>query len=164
VQGIMAAGTLVPDDVTYRMVEDRTSRADSRNGYVLDGYPRTAVQARQLEELATVQGKEIEAITVDVPRDELIRRLTGRRSCPACGEIYNIYSKPPKSDNVCDKHPDAKLVHRADDNEDSVSTRLATYDEQTKPLLEYYEKSGRLKKVDGSGEVEEIYREISKLI
>lgn len=164
VQGIMAAGTLVPDDVTYRMVEDRTSRADSRNGYVLDGYPRTAVQARQLEELATVQGKEIEAITVDVPRDELIRRLTGRRSCPTCGEIYNIYSKPPKSDNVCDKHPDAKLVHRADDNEDSVSTRLATYDEQTKPLLEYYEKSGRLKKVDGSGEVEEIYREISKLI
>ena len=135
-----------------------------RDGVELNDGPTLPAQARQLEELATVQGKEIEAITVDVPRDELIRRLTGRRSCPACGEIYNIYSKPPKSDNVCDKHPDAKLVHRADDNEDSVSTRLATYDEQTKPLLEYYEKSGRLKKVDGSGEVEEIYREISKLI
>ena len=164
VQAIMAAGTLVPDDVTYRIVEDRTSRPDSKNGYILDGYPRTAVQAEQLEDLAKAQWREIEAIEVDVPRDELMRRLTGRRSCPVCGEIYNIHSKPPKSDNVCDKHPDAQLVHRADDNKESVSTRLATYDEQTKPLLEYYEKSGRLKKVDGTGEVEEIYREISKLI
>ena len=99
-----------------------------------------------------------------MPREELLRRLTGRRSCPVCGEIYNIYSKPPKTDNVCDKHPDAELVHRADDNDESVSTRLATYDEQTKPLLEYYEKSGRLKKVDGRGTVEEIYSELEKLM
>jgi len=164
VQAIMAAGTLVPDDVTFRMVEDRTSRPDSAEGYILDGYPRTAVQADQLESLAKAQGHEIHAIEVDMSREELLRRLTGRRSCPVCGEIYNIYSKPPKSENVCDKHPDAKLVHRADDNEESVSTRLSTYDEQTKPLLEYYEKSGRLKKVDGRGTVEGIYGEISKLI
>jgi adenylate kinase len=164
VQSIMAAGTLVPDDVTYRMVEERTSRPDSKGGYILDGYPRTAVQAEQLEGLATSQGNQIEAIEVDVPRDELMRRLTGRRSCPVCGEIYNIYSKPPKSDNVCDKHGDAQLVHRADDNEESVSTRLATYDEQTKPLLDHYEKSGRLKKLDGTGEVEEIYSELERLI
>jgi adenylate kinase len=99
-----------------------------------------------------------------VPRDELMRRLTGRRSCSVCGEIYNIYSKPPKSDNVCDFHPDTQLTHRADDNEESVSTRLSTYDAQTAPLLEYYRSSNRLKKVDGTGDVEEIYSELDKLV
>ncbi len=164
VQEIMASGKLISDDITYKIVRDRTSRDDSRNGYILDGYPRTAVQAEQLENLAKEQGLEIQAIEVDVPRDELMKRLTGRRSCPVCGEIYNVYSKPPKNDNVCDNHPDVQLTHRADDNEDSVSTRLATYDEQTKPLLEYYEKSGRLKKVDGTGDVEQIYSELEKQV
>ncbi len=164
VQAIMAAGTLVPDEVTYRIVKERTSRADCNDGYILDGYPRTAVQAEQLEGLAKEQGNEIRAIQVDVPRGELVKRLTGRRSCPVCGEIYNIYSKPPKTEGVCDEHPDVNLVHRADDNEESVATRLATYDEQTKPLIDYYEKSGRLKKVNGTGEVEEIYTEIEKRI
>ena len=164
VQAIMSAGTLVPDDVTYRMVQDRTSRPDCANGFILDGYPRTAVQAEQLEDLAKAQGNEIQAIEVDVPRDELMKRLTGRRSCPVCGEIYNIYSKPPKTDGVCDEHPGAQLVHRADDNEESVATRLATYDKQTKPLLEYYENGGRLQKVEGTGDVEEIYSELEKLV
>jgi len=164
VQAIMSAGTLVSDDVTYRMIEDRTSRPDCSNGYILDGYPRTAVQAEQLEGLANAQGNVIEAIEIDVPRDELMKRLTGRRSCPVCGEIYNIYSKPPKAEGVCDSHPDAKLVHRADDNEESVSTRLATYDEQTKPLIDFYAASGRLKKVDGTGDMEEIYSAIENLI
>ena len=99
-----------------------------------------------------------------MPRDELMKRLTGRRSCPVCGEIYNIYSKPPKTEDVCDEHPEAKLVHRSDDNEESVATRLATYDEQTRPLIEYYANSGRLKKVDGTGDVKEIYNELEKLI
>jgi adenylate kinase len=164
VQSIMAAGTLVPDEVTYRMVEHRTSREDCKDGYLLDGYPRNAVQAEQLEELAKTQGFEIHAIEIDVPRDELMKRLTGRRSCPVCGEIYNIYSKPPKVEDRCDMHPDAQLIHRSDDYEDSVSTRLATYDEQTKPLLDYYEKSGRLKKVNGTGNLEDIYRDIKALI
>jgi adenylate kinase len=164
VQEIMASGKLISDDITYRIVEDRTSRDDCRNGYILDGYPRTAVQAAQLEDLAKAQGHEIQAIEVDVPRDELMKRLTGRRSCPVCGEIYNIYSKPPKVDNACDYHPEAQLSHRADDNEASVATRLATYDEQTKPLLDYYETSGRLRKFDGTGNVEEIYSELEKLV
>ena len=164
VQEIMASGKLISDDITYKIVQDRTSREDCRNGYILDGYPRTAVQAGQLEDLAKEQGFEIQAIEVDVPRDELMKRLTGRRSCSVCGEIYNIYSKPPKSDNVCDFHPETQLTHRADDNEESVSTRLATYDEQTKPLLDYYENSGRLNKVDGTGELEQIYTELSKLV
>jgi len=164
VQDVMASGKLISDDITYRIVEARTSRDDAGNGYILDGYPRTAVQAAQLEGLAKEQGLEIQAIEVDVPREELMRRLTGRRSCSVCGEIYNIYSKPPKSDNVCDFHPEMRLTHRADDNEKSVSTRLATYDELTKPLLDYYEGSGRLKKVDGTGDVEQIYTELEKLI
>lgn len=164
VQAIMAAGKLVTDDVTYQVVKERTSRDDCKKGYILDGYPRTAVQAELLEELAAEQGKDINAIEIDVPRDVLMQRLTGRRSCPVCGEIYNVYSKPPKTDNVCDLHPDAQLIHRSDDNEESVATRLETYDEQTKPLLEYYEKSGRLKKVDGTGAVEEIYFLISQYV
>jgi len=164
VQEIMASGRLISDDITYKIVQVRTSRDDCQNGYILDGYPRTAVQAEQLEDLAAEQTKVIQAIEVDVPRDELTRRLTGRRSCPVCGEIYNIYSKPPIVEGRCDLHPDAALVHRADDNEESVATRLATYDELTKPLLEYYQKTNRLKKVDGRGEVEEIYAELEKLI
>src|SRR6185369_18051422 len=164
VQEIMASGRLVSDDVTYRIVKDRTSRSDRNGTYVLDGYPRTDVQAKQLEELAREQAREIRAIEVDVPKDELLRRLTGRRTCPVCGEIYNIYSKPPKSDNVCDLHPDTQLSHRADDNEESVRTRLETYEKSTAPLIEYYGVSGRLNKVDGTGDVEDIYRQIEELI
>jgi adenylate kinase len=164
VQEIMAAGLLISDELTYEIVKDRTSREDTQGTYVLDGYPRTAVQAEQLEELAKEQDKEIQAIEVDVPRDELMRRLTGRRSCPVCGEIYNVYTKPPKVDNVCDFHPEASLNHRADDYEESVATRLETYDEKTKPLLDYYEQTGRLKKISGEGDLEEIYRELESLI
>jgi adenylate kinase len=164
VQEIMAAGNLISDELTFQIVKDRTSREDCTGTYLLDGYPRTAVQAEQLEELAAEQGKTIHAIEVDIPREELMKRLTGRRSCPVCGEIYNIYSKPPKVDGFCDFHPEANLIHRADDNEESVSTRLATYSELTEPLLAYYEKSGRLQKINGDRELEEIYAELEKLV
>lgn len=162
VQETMSSGKLISDDLTYQIVKERTSREEG--SYTLDGYPRTAVQAAQLEDLAKGQGKEIQAIEVAIARRELLKRLTGRRSCSVCGEIYNVYSKPPKNDNFCDFHSGTILTHRADDNEESVSTRLATYDEQTKPLLEYYEKSGRLQKVSGAGDLESIYQEIDKLI
>lgn len=164
VQATMASGKLISDELTYQIVKERTSRDDCAGTFILDGYPRTAVQAEQLESLAKEQGKEIQAIEVDIARDELMKRLTGRRSCGVCGEIYNIYSKPPKKENVCDFHPETILTHRADDNEESVATRLATYDELTSPLLNYYETSGRLKKIDGSREVEEIYQELEKMI
>lgn len=164
VQEIMKSGKYVPDEVTSKMVRDRTSREDTKGGYILDGYPRTMVQVEHLEELAKEQGLDIKAIEVEVPRDELMRRLTGRRSCPVCGEIYNIYSKPPKSEGVCDRHPEAPLAHRSDDNEASVATRLATYDEETSPLVDYYRVSGRLERVDGTGDVEQIYSELEKLI
>lgn len=164
VQEIMATGRLISDDLTYKIVRERTSKDDCKGTFLLDGYPRTAIQAEQLEELAAEQGKSIQAIEVDVSRDELTRRLTGRRSCPVCGEIYNIYSKPPKNEGVCDVHPDAKLDHRADDSEEKVRVRLETYDELTKPLLDYYGTSGRLKKVDGTGDIEDIFQEVARLI
>lgn len=164
VQATMAEGKLISDELTYQIVKDRTLRDDCKGTYLLDGYPRTAVQAEQLEDLAKEQGKTIQAIEVDIPRDELMKRLTGRRSCPVCGEIYNIYSKPPKTEGVCDFHPEAMLNHRADDNEESVATRLATYDQATAPLLAYYEKSGRLQKINGDRELEEIYAELEKLV
>ena len=164
VQEIMASGKLISDDVTYRIVKERTSKPDTAGTYVLDGYPRTPVQAEQLEELAKEQGKEILAIEVDVPKDELMKRLTGRRNCPTCGEIYNIYSKPPKLDEVCDLHPETRLNHRDDDHEEKVKVRLETYDELTRPLIAYYARSGRLKKVEGTGEVEDIYSALEENI
>src|SRR5687768_844655 len=162
VQSIMASGRLISDELTYKIVRERTSKPDTQGTYVLDGYPRTAVQAEQLEELAKEQEKQIRAIEIDVPKDELMKRLTGRRSCPVCGEIYNIYSKPPKIEGVCDLHPEAELSHREDDYEEKVRVRLDTYDELTRPLLDYYERTGRLRKVDGTGEVEEIYSKLEE--
>ncbi len=164
VQEIMASGRLISDDVTYRIVRERTAQADAAGTYVLDGYPRTAVQAAQLEDLAKEQDKAILAIAVDVPREELMKRLTGRRSCPVCGEIYNIYSKPPKNEGVCDIHPDAQLTHRSDDTEETVGVRLSAFEADTLPLIEYYEGSNRLEHVDGTGDLETIYQKIEKLI
>jgi len=164
VQSIMESGKLISDELTFQIVKERTSRKDCSGSFILDGYPRTAVQAQQLEGLSSESGKDVIAIEVSVPREELMKRLTGRRSCPVCGEIYNIYSRPPKIDGVCDLHPESKLSHRSDDNEESVGARLATYDELTKPLLDFYSESGRLLSIDASGDVEEIFGEIeSKL-
>ena len=164
VQAIMASGKLISDELTFEIVKERTSREDCSGSFILDGYPRTLVQARQLEELSSESGKEVLAIEVSVPREELLKRLTGRRSCPTCGEIYNIYSRSPRQDGVCDFHPEAELMHRADDNENSVGARLATYDELTKPLLDYYSQSGRLLSIDATGDVEEIFRKIDSKI
>ncbi len=162
VQEIMAAGKLISDELTFQIVKDRTSREE--DSYILDGFPRTAIQAEMLEELAIEQNKEISAILIDIPIGYLERRMTGRRSCPVCGEIYNIYFKLPKNDNVCDFHSDTQLNHRADDTEEKVKVRLATYEENTKPLLDYYENSGRLQKVDGTGELETIYQGLERLV
>ncbi|HEY6660084.1 MAG TPA: adenylate kinase [Pyrinomonadaceae bacterium] len=160
VRGIMERGQLVPDELTIRLVEERTAQDDCRNGYILDGFPRTPAQAVSLEKLAVEQGKHIVAVLIDVPREMLERRMTGRRNCPVCGEIYNIYFKPPKNDNVCDFHPEAQLVHRADDNVETVKARLATFEEQTRPLIEYYKSANLLRTVDGTREPEAIYEEI----
>jgi len=164
VRAIMSAGKLVPDDLTIRVVQERTNREDCKHGYILDGYPRTPAQAAMLEKLAVEQGNRIQAILVEVPSDLLVKRTTGRRNCPVCGELYNVYFKPPKSDEVCDLHPDVKLNHRADDNPETVQARLATYERETSPLLDYYEQSHRLARVDGTRDVEAVHSEIEKIV
>ena len=161
---ILKAGTLVPDELTMRVVRERTAQSDCRAGYVLDGYPRTTAQAEMLEGLAVEQGHALLAVLVDVPFDILEKRTTGRRSCPVCNEIYNVYTKPPKVAGVCDNHPDVQLNHRADDYPETVKTRLETYERQTRPLLEYYEGGGRLRRVDGARDVETIYADVEKAI
>lgn len=164
IRAIMAAGRLVPDEVTFEMVRERTARDDCRGGYVLDGFPRTAAQAEMLEGLAAEQGHEVAAVLVDVPLDILEKRMTGRRSCPVCNEIYNVYFKPPARDNVCDFHPEATLHHRADDNPETVKARLVTYETETQPLIAYYERTDRLARVNGTHDAERVYAEIEKAV
>jgi adenylate kinase len=164
VRVIQQAGKLIPDQLVIRVVEDRTAQDDCRGGYVLDGFPRTAAQAEMLEEMAGRQNKKLEAILVDIDPDLLAKRMTGRRSCPVCGEIYNLYFKPPKTDNVCDFHPAAQLTHRADDKPENVGVRLETYARETAPLLEYYERTGRLHRVDGTQTPEVIHAEIERIV
>ena len=161
---ILSAGALVPDELTIRVVRERTAQPDCRAGSVLDGFPRTTAQAEMLEALAAEQGHTLGAVLVDVPFEILEKRVTGRRSCPVCGEIYNVYFKPPKSDEVCDLHPDVPLNRRADDNAETIKARLATYERDTRPLLDYYEKTGRLARVDGTRDAEAIYADIEKAV
>ncbi len=164
IRAVQAAGKLASDDLVVRAVKERTGCQDCTNGCVLDGFPRTIAQAEMLEKLAAEQGHEIVAILIDVPFELLEKRATGRRSCPVCGEIYNIYSKPPKNDETCDLHPEVKLVQRADDVSEKVNVRLKTYLEQTKPLIDYYERTGRLHRVDGTKKQEDIHQEIVRLL
>jgi adenylate kinase len=164
VREIMERGQLVPDELTIQLVKERTARDDAKDGYVLDGFPRTPAQAESLERLAAEQGKEILPIQIDTPYDLLEKRMTGRRNCPVCNEIYNIYFKPPRHDNVCDFHPEAQLVHRADDNAETVRKRLATYEEQTRPLLDYYSSKKILRVVEGNRNRESIYGDIVTVV
>jgi len=164
VRALQQAGRLIPDDVVIRVVEDRTSQPDCDNGYVLDGFPRTAAQAEMLEGLATRQGKSLSVILIEVPVERLEKRMTGRRSCPVCGEIYNVYFRAPKNDSRCDLHPDAQLIHRADDDEEKVRVRLETFNRETAPVLEYYQQTGRLQRVDGTQDPERIYSAIEQIV
>ena len=164
VRAIMEKGQLVPDEVTIALVRERTSQPDCRNGYILDGYPRTTAQAASLKLLAEEQKNEITAVLISSDFELIEKRMTGRRSCPVCGEIYNIYFKPPKNDSVCDFHPEAHLIHRADDNSETVRARLATYEQQTRPLVDYYRNAGLLRTVDGTRDPEDIYRDIENIV
>jgi len=164
VREIMKKGQLVPDELTIALVRERTSQEDCRHGYVLDGFPRTPAQAASLKVLAQEQDKEIVPILIEVLPELLERRTTGRRSCPVCNEIYNIYFKPPKNDNVCDNHPGVQLTHRADDNPETVRARLATYEEQTRPLLDFYRGANLLRTVNGGRDREAIYTDIAAIV
>jgi adenylate kinase len=156
VKETMATGRLVSDEILAEVIRARTSQSDCANGYILDGYPRTLNQAHQLEELASKQGKQVRLARVIVSEDVLFKRLTGRRACPVCGEIYNIYFRPPKVDGICDLDG-AALTQRSDDNPESVSKRFEEYQRSTAPLIDYYRQSGRLIEIDGELPVNEVF-------
>jgi len=164
IHSTQTSGKLISDEVVIGLVKKRTEQDDCKHGYVLDGFPRTPVQAEMLEKLAAAQGNDLIAILVDVPGDILEKRLTGRRNCPVCKEIYNVFFKPPKSNNVCDHHPSTQLAQRSDDRPENVQVRLQTYEKQTRPLLDYYKESGRLGTVDGAREREAIYKDIEGIV
>lgn len=163
VRELQATGQLVPDEILAEVVNNRTSQIDCCQGYILDGFPRTLPQARLLERIAQSQGYNILVIKIDVDRELLYRRLTGRRTCTKCGAIYHTEFLPSKQEGVCDLDGQA-LFTRSDDNEEAIQQRLALYDEKTRPLLDYYGGSGRLIKVDGTGTPEEVFDRISEVI
>ncbi len=151
-----AAGKLVSDEILIQVVSERTQKEDCKKGFILDGYPRTLGQAQQLEGLALSQEREIKVVNVDILDSLLLKRLTGRRSCPSCGEIYNIYFKPPKSNNICD-HCSEFLIHRSDDNLESINKRLQEYRKNTEPLIDYYKKHQCLSSIDGTQSPDEVF-------
>ncbi len=160
---ILTSGKLVSDQVLAEVILERTSRTDCASGYILDGFPRTLNQAQLLEEMANRQMHSVVLVRVTVHKDTLLKRLTGRRLCPVCGEIYNVYFKAPRQAGKCDLDG-AELTQRSDDNEEKVGTRLHAYIESTTPLFDYYGKSGRLVAVDGERPVAEIFNDLSNLL
>ena len=160
----MDKGQLVPDEVVVGMVEERVKKGDCRAGFILDGFPRTVAQADALEGTLQRMKKALSrVILVNVDEDELVKRLTGRRVCEKCGAGYHVIFDPPKQEGVCDKCQ-GKLYQRDDDKESTIRNRLKVYDNQTAPLIEYYQKKQLLSVVDGMGSIEEIFGRISKAL
>jgi len=161
---IMASGALVPDEIVLGMVAERISRPDCASGFVFDGFPRTIPQAEKLDEMLVEKGfGRPLVIHFAVDYDFLFRRLTGRRSCKVCGEIYNIHDRPPKAEGRCDKDG-GELIHRPDDREDVIRQRLSAYDKQTKPLIEYYRGQSALRDVDGAADAAAVTRAVLEVL
>lgn len=160
----MEKGMLVPDELTCDLVVDRIGQEDCKNGYVLDGFPRTIPQAEALEAALKKLGDSVDyAIDVEVPDENIIRRMSGRRACLGCGSTYHIEHIPPKAEGICDVCG-GKLVLRDDDTPATVQNRLKVYHEQTQPLLDFYGKAGILKTVDGTQEMEAVFAKIVEIL
>ena len=160
----MDKGLLVPDELTVRLLLDRVVQDDCKNGYVLDGFPRTIPQAEVLDKELTKLGDSVDfAVDVDVPDENIIRRMSGRRACLNCGATYHIVNIPPKKEGICDVCG-SELVLRDDDQPETVKNRLKVYHEQTQPLIEYYTGKGVLRTVDGTLPMEEVFDAIVKIL
>ena len=163
-KGYMDAGALVPDELTVRLLLDRVSNDDCDLGYILDGFPRTIPQAEALDrELAKLEEKIDFAINVEVPDDTIIERMSGRRACLKCGATYHLLYIPPKKEGICDECG-SELVIRDDDKPETVKNRLATYHEQTQPLVDYYKKQGVYHEVDGTKDVDSVFDSIRDIL
>ena len=160
----MDRGELVPDDVVIGVVKERLSQPDCAIGFILDGFPRTVAQAEALERVMEELGKNIEyAISIDVAEDEIVRRLSGRRTCEACGKVYHVIYNPPKQEGVCDECG-GTLYQRDDDKEETIRNRLRVYREKTAPLIDFYARRGVLRNIDGSKRVDEVTADIRALL
>jgi adenylate kinase len=170
-KAIMERGDLVPDQLVCDMVADRLREADCKRGFILDGFPRTVAQAGWLDgflsgklfENQACAGMKPVVIEIAVGYNQLLKRLTGRRSCPACGRIYNVYFQPPRVDELCDVDG-TKLITRKDDCEEAISERLKAYEKQTRPLTDYYAAKGGLVVIDGERDPETVTAEALKVI
>ncbi len=160
----MDAGKLVPDELTVRILLDRVGNSDCQNGYILDGFPRTIPQAEALDAELHKIGESIDfAIDVDVPDENIVNRMSGRRACPKCGATYHLEFIPPKKDGICDACG-AELIIRDDDKPDTVKKRLAVYHEQTQPLVDYYKEKGVYHAVDGTLGVDDVFSLIRDIL
>lgn len=160
----MDKGQLVPDEVVIGIIRDRLKEPDCKPGFMLDGFPRTVPQAEALDKVLSDMGLKIDhVISIEVPDSELIKRLTGRRTCRSCGEGYHVMFKPPKKEGVCDKCG-GELYQRDDDNETTVRNRLEVYKKSTQPLIDYYQKKGLLRGIDGLGSIQDIFGRITKVL
>lgn len=160
----MDQGALVPDSVVIGLVKERIQQADCSKGYMLDGFPRNVSQAEALDEMLNELGQKIDhVVCVEVPASDLIGRLTGRRTCRNCGAGFHVLFDPPRTDGVCDKCK-GELYQRDDDNEATVSSRLKVYDDQTAPLISYYDKQGKLRRIDGVGSMDTILQRITAVL
>lgn len=161
---LMNAGKLVPDEIMLALIKDRISRADCREGFILDGFPRTITQAEGLDILfTTLSLPNITCIEISVPDDEIINRLVSRRLCEKCGTDYNLITNPPPQDMLCLKCA-GNIVQRKDDNEETISNRLKVYLAQTAPLRDYYENKGEFHSIDGLRGINEVRNDIFKIL
>ena len=164
-QKYMQSGALVPDEVVIGVVRERLAEPDAAQGFLLDGFPRTVPQAEALDAMLADVGRGItHVVLIDVPAEELVQRIAGRRSCGSCGKIYNVAFDPPKAEGVCDVDG-GELVQRADDNEETVRNRIAVYERQTAPLVGYYTDKGVLDSAFGGGKrPDEVYEQVHHIL
>lgn len=163
-QACMQAGTLVPDEVTVGIVRERLAKDDCKNGFILDGFPRTIEQAKALEKiLDDLNLKLTKVLNIHVPAEDLIERAVGRRICKNCGSTYHVKFNAPKVNDVCDKCG-SQLYQRADDNEQTMSKRLSVYEESTRPLIDYYKNAGLYVEVDGRQPIEKVTEELENVL
>lgn len=160
----MDRGALVPDEVTIGMLLDRIHEKDCEKGYILDGFPRTIPQAENLTKALAEEGTRVDAaIDIEVPDENILKRMGGRRACPKCGATYHVQFNPPKKEGICDVCG-SSLVVREDDRPETVKKRLSVYHEQTEPLIAYYRKAGVLKTVDGTKDMDQVFEDIQALL
>ena len=160
----MDRGALVPDEVTIGMLLDRIHEKDCEKGYILDGFPRTIPQAENLSKALAEEGTRVDAaIDIEVPDENIVKRMGGRRACPKCGATYQVQFNPPKKEGICDVCG-SSLVVREDDRPETVKNRLSVYHEQTEPLIAYYRKAGVLKTVDGTKDMDQVFEDIQALL